>query len=180
MLAFSSEILIDTSFRISYIQKLQYYLNIVKDMLKICDILLDEIFFRFGQISTFVLQIDEPIFVLVQNIELDLLGLRKGLLVLVKKLLLEGEHVGQELIFFGFPVSQSIAFHFASFPSHTFVVLLDPPLDLVLDFKGSSLGGTTFRLIGKLHHGKYIIFNNRNRAAIIDISVITSCSCDCC
>ena len=73
----------------------------------------------------------------------------------------EGEHIRQELVLFGFPMRQPFALHFASFPFHTLIVLLDLPLDLVLYFESFSLGWTTLRLIGKLHHGKYIIFNNR-------------------
>jgi hypothetical protein len=161
VLALGSEITVDASFWISRVEKLQYNFGIREDIVDVSDILFDEVILRFRQVGTFVLQVDQAVFVLVEDIHLDLFGLREGFLVLVQELLLEGEHVGEELILFGLPVGEPLALHLAGLSPHPLVVLLDPPLDLVLYFEGSALGRTALGLIGIFHHGKYIIFNNR-------------------
>lgn len=67
--------------------------------------------------------------------------------MLVEKLLLEGEHIGQEVLMLFILGSELFAAKLLCFFPHSLVVLLHLRLDLVFHLEGLSLGGTAFGFV---------------------------------
>jgi hypothetical protein len=89
---------------------------------------------------------------LVEGGDFDFWDLGEGLLVLVEELLLEGEHVGEEVALPGALVLESLAGELAGLLADALVVLLDLAFDFVACLEGFAFGGPSLGMIGKLHH----------------------------